>query len=67
MLLFGSAATSDTPRDIDLGVDGVPPADFFSFYGDLLFALSGPVDLVDLSEDTKFTRLVKREGIELYG
>ena len=68
VLLFGSS--SDPKReanDIDLAVEGIVPQDFFSFYGDLLFALSKPVDVIDLSNDTKFNRLVYREGIRLYG
>ena len=44
----------------------LPPEDFFSFYGDLLFSVSKPVDLIDLSQDSKFTRIVRREGLPLY-
>ena len=68
VFLFGSS--SDPKReanDIDLAVEGIVPQDFFSFYGDLLFALPKPVDVIDLSNDTKFNRLVYREGIRLYG
>ena len=68
ILLFGSG--TDPVReaeDIDLAVEGVAKRDFFSFYGELLFGLSKPVDLIDLSNDTKFTRMVRREGILLYG
>jgi hypothetical protein len=32
-----------------------------------MFRLSKPVDLVDLSKDTRFNALVKREGIPIYG
>lgn len=53
-------------RDIDLAVEGLAPEEFFRFYGDLLFSLSKPVDLVDLSQDSKFTRLIRREGLPLY-
>ena len=31
-----------------------------------MFRLSKPVDLIDLSKDTKFNALVKREGIPIY-
>ena len=68
VFLFGSS--SDPAReanDIDLAVEGIAPERFFSFYGELLFGLSKPVDLIDLSTDTKFNRLVYREGIRLYG
>lgn len=68
VLLFGS---SIDPRrkanDIDLAVEGIAPAKFFDFYGELLLALSKPVDLVDLARDSKFNRLILREGIRLYG
>jgi len=68
VLLFGSGADPKTEtNDIDLAVEGIVPEKFFSFYGDLLFGLSKPVDLIDLSNNTKFNRLVYREGIRLYG
>ena len=68
VLLFGSSADPNKQaNDIDLAVEGIVPEKFFSFYGDLLFGLSQPVDLIDLSADTKFNRLVHREGIRLYG
>jgi len=68
VLLFGSAAERrKESRDIDLGVLGIEPRLFFEFYGSLMFRLSKPVDLVDLSKDTRFNALVKREGIPIYG
>ena len=68
VLLFGSSAVPNRPSDdIDIAVAGIMPQKFFSFYGELLFNLSKPVDLIDLSKDTKFNRLVRREGIRLYG
>lgn len=63
VLLFGSSLASDDARDIDLAVEGLPASDFFRFYGELLFALSKPVDLIDLSVESKFTRLVRKEGV----
>jgi len=67
VLLFGSSADREKQaKDIDLAVEGIAPEKFFRFYGDLLFGLSRPVDLIDLSKDTKFNRLVHREGIRLY-
>ena len=67
VLLFGSGAD---PRresnDIDLGVEELPSDRFFEFYGDLIFSVSKPVDLVDLSQNSKFTRLIQREGVSLY-
>ncbi len=68
ILLFGSSADPKMEvNDIDLAVEGIATEKFFSFYGELLFSLSKPVDLIDLSSDTKFNRLVYREGIRLYG
>jgi predicted nucleotidyltransferase len=69
VLLFGSSAsdTESEPRDIDVAVEGVDPSQFFSFYGDLIFALSKPVDLVDLETRSKFTELISREGVPVYG
>jgi len=68
VLLFGSSADPDRQaNDIDLAVEGIRPADFFRFYGDLIFSLSKPVDLVDLSTDSKFTHLIRRDGVLLYG
>ena len=67
VLLFGSSCRPGAEgRDIDLAVEGIRPADFFRFYGELVFNLTKPVDLVDLAEDSKFTRLVRREGIPVY-
>jgi len=68
ILLFGSSADPNRKaNDVDLAVEGIVPERFFSFYGDLLFDLSKPVDLIDLSRNTKFNKLVYREGIRLYG
>ena len=67
LLLFGSSVDPRREgRDIDLAVDGLPPEDFFRFYGELLFSLSRPVDLIDLSRDTRFNRMVRREGVPVY-
>jgi predicted nucleotidyltransferase len=68
VLLFGSSLNSDREaRDIDIAVDGVSPEMFFKFYGDLIFNISKPVDVVDLSQPGEFTSLIRQEGISLYG
>jgi len=68
VFLFGSSIDLNRQaNDIDLAVIGIEPEKFFDFYGDLLFELSKPVDLIDLSSDTKFNRLVYRDGVRLYG
>lgn len=68
VLLFGSSLDpSRESRDIDIAVDGIDPGDFFDYYGDLLLKLSKPVDVIDLSETSKFVTLVKKEGLPIYG
>jgi predicted nucleotidyltransferase len=68
VLLFGSSLdTSKESRDIDIGVEGVSPEDFFRYYGELIFSLSKPIDVVDLSDKSKFIKLIEEEGIPLYG
>ena len=67
VLLFGSSLSSDREsRDIDIGVEGIDEKDFFTFYGELLLALSKPVDVVDLSTKSRFVELIRREGIAIY-
>lgn len=67
VVLFGSTLRSpETARDIDLGVRGVAPSKFFEYYGELLAACPCSVDLVDLADDTQFTRLIEREGKVVY-
>ena len=68
VLLFGSSLRKDSKaNDIDLGVEGVSDIDYFRFYGDLMFLLSKPVDLIDLSSSSKFTSIVNEEGLQIYG
>lgn len=67
-LLFGSSLDPvKESRDIDIGVEGISPKDFFKYYGELLFALSKPIDIVDLSATSKFIKIVRQEGVLLYG
>ncbi len=68
VLLFGSSAdTERESRDIDIAVEGILPRDFFKYYGDLIFSLSKPVDVIDIKGKSKFISLILREGILLYG
>jgi predicted nucleotidyltransferase len=66
VLLFGSSL-SDTAaaRDIDIGIEGIADRDYFAFYGELMCALSKPVDVIDLSRKSKFVEMVRREGVRL--
>ena len=66
LLLFGSSLRSDHPADIDLAVEGIAPGKFFKFYGELIWELSLPVDLVDLSKKSGFSELIRKEGVLLY-
>ena len=67
IILFGSASKDKISRDIDLAVEGIPDKLFFKFYSELIFSLSKPVDLVDLSKKSKFSEIITSEGIQLYG
>jgi predicted nucleotidyltransferase len=68
VLLFGSSVdTEKESRDIDIAVEGISPGDFFKFYGDLIFSLSKPVDVIDIKGKSKFISLILREGVLLYG
>ena len=68
VLLFGSCLLPDRENtDIDIAVEGISPFDFFKFYGDLLFALPKPVDVIDLTKTSKFIQIIQKEGVPLYG
>ena len=54
-------------QDIDIGVEGVPASDFYSYYGDLIFSLSKSVDVVDITGTSKFIKLINKQGVPLYG
>jgi len=66
VLLFGSILDDTIDNnDIDIAVEGVRNEDFYSFYGELIFALKKPVDVIDISLKSKFIDLILREGISL--
>ena len=66
--LFGSNINSASePKDIDLAVEGLPDSLFFKFYAELIFSLSKPVDLIDLKKKSLLSKMIKSEGILLYG
>ncbi len=68
LYLFGSNLDRHSEsKDIDLAVEGIPDKLFFEFYGELIFALSKPVDLIDLKKKSAFNDMVRSEGIILYG
>jgi predicted nucleotidyltransferase len=66
--LFGSSALrGKAGRDLDLAVEGLAPARFFQFMGELMLALSKSVDLVALEKQSKLSTLIRREGIPISG
>ncbi len=67
VILFGSSLTREKSNDIDLGVKGIAPEKFFSFYAELFRKCSLPVDLVDLSKKSLFNDLIERDGEVIYG
>ncbi len=62
--VFGSAARGRMREnsDIDLAVSGLPPALFYRAGGQAEDALGRSLDLIDLDEDTPFTRYLKEES-----
>lgn len=68
VVVFGSSL-NDTieAHDIDLGVKGLDPRQFFKFYAELFKYLSKPVDLVDITRKSLFNDLVEESGIRIYG
>ncbi|HUU12792.1 MAG TPA: nucleotidyltransferase domain-containing protein [Terriglobia bacterium] len=62
--VFGSAAkgVTDECSDVDLAVSGLPPGVFFRAMAAASDALGLPLDLVDLDDDTPFTRYLRSEG-----
>jgi len=68
VILFGSSLDEDGgANDIDLGVKGIDPRQFFKSYAELFKRLSKPVDLVDLSRKTLFNDLIEETGKRIYG
>ena len=65
--LFGSSLGDESAaRDIDLAVEGISPDLFLKFYARLFLALPKPVDLIDFSEDTSITSVVRATGVRIY-
>jgi predicted nucleotidyltransferase len=62
--VFGSAAEGNLQArsDVDLAVTGLPPEKFFEIMGKAGDILKRPLDLVDLDEETPFTRYLREEG-----
>ncbi|OGW94796.1 MAG: hypothetical protein A3I73_02580 [Omnitrophica bacterium RIFCSPLOWO2_02_FULL_45_16] len=68
VLLFGSSTDPEKESsDIDIAVEGISAKDFFKYYGDLIFSLSKPVDVIDIKGESKFISLILQEGTLIYG
>jgi len=66
VILFGSSKERTDARDIDIGVRGIAPELFFDFCWELYRDLSKPVDVIDLSKDCLFNKLIEKDGLVLY-
>ena len=62
--LFGSLVTGKIrdDSDIDIGVKGLPPENFFRVYAELDNNLLNDVDLIDFDENTRFYDLLNSLG-----
>ena len=62
--LFGSFARGEIREgsDVDLAVSGLSPSLFFRAMARARDVLGMPLDLIDLDEETPFTRYLKEEG-----
>ena len=67
VFLFGSSLDDNaSANDIDLGVKGIAPHQFFNFYGKLLRRLSKPVDVVNLSRSSELTNTIEIGAVKIY-
>jgi predicted nucleotidyltransferase len=62
--LFGSLVTgkSNDKSDIDIGIKGLPKAQFFEVYARLYFDLENNVDLVDFDTNSDFYSMLSKIG-----
>lgn len=68
VVLFGSSlAPQIASNDIDLAIEGIAPENYYRYCGELMMALTKPVDIIDLSVRCKFIDMILREGIVIYG
>lgn len=68
VLLFGSFARGDVTErsDVDLAVEGIDSAGYFTALADLMGLLDSPVDLVEIERAPKsLLARIEVEGIEL--
>ena len=68
VILFGSCLDPNRQsRDIDLGIDGIAPKDYYRYCSELMMTLTKPVDIVDLSVPCKFIDIILEDGMVIYG
>jgi len=68
VLLHTSSTDEGAEGDgIVVGVDGIHPPAFFEFEAELAKELSVPVDVVDLSTKSSFTKVIEENGVKLLG
>ena len=68
VILFGSSLDSQREsKDIDLAIEGIASKDYYRYCGELMMALTKPVDIVDLSLPCSFTDIILDEGMVIYG
>ena len=62
--LFGSMVTGKIREDsdIDIGVKGLPPEDFFKVYSKLYMNFETEIDLVDFDDNNEMFSLLERLG-----
>jgi len=67
IVLFGSSSTRPgEARDLDMACRGISPREFLRAVGELMDQVDVPVDLVDLTDETPFTRLIEERGEVVY-
>jgi predicted nucleotidyltransferase len=62
--LFGSMVTGKIREnsDIDIGIKGLPPEDFFKVYAKLYMGFENEIDLVDFDDNNEMFSLLERLG-----
>ena len=62
--LFGSMLTGKihADSDIDIGVKGLPPENFFRTYSKLYMGFDNEINLVDFDHDSQFFSLLEKLG-----
>ena len=51
---------------MDIACEGIKPGEFYSVAGELTWMLRRDVDLIELSDNTPFTRHVEKWGKEIF-